>query len=526
MAPHFSNAIHKKSSLLIKYFFLFVLLFTGSIAVSQEEFTNDFIDEYEEFDFYAKPDKTNKLSRYFRNRIDTRMLKEIKFKQKDTRNQRIFLRFSLNSKKEPVYIKVSSPYSELNTSIREAFEKYDINKLNIPDINPLNGYLLQIISKEGNNTIVNCNSTIIYDRFPVFEGCESVANHGAMRKCINKQLEKHIVKNISAKELEKANVFGDVKLTPRFRVNTKGDLSNIKSLASTRNLGKELDRVVALFPAAKIPAMRNGNPSSIYIRGNVSLQIDSKDKNYEDKIIKSKNPNLKTDNDLALYFKQHITDTELKDIAFYRKQKSIKISFGINKKGKLMEVKTNLRNIKMNAKLVRLFKKYPLGQLNIERATVHTLYSYNIITKSTTKNVIQCNDVPYTTVFPVFNKKCETSKSPGDLKKCFSDNMSAFVKKEFDSKLANKTNLTGKIKMYALFKVDEIGNIIIHKVKAPNPFLSNGLRKILDNIPAVYKPGTAMGKITTTKLSLPVIYTRRSTSFETAKPFKTREARY
>jgi len=61
----------------------------------------------------------------------------------------------------------------------------------------------------------------------------------------------------------------------------------------------------------------------------------------------------------------------------------------------------------------------------------------------------------------IINKKY---KSLGDLKKCFSDNINASIKKEFDSKLVNKTNLTGKIRMYTLFKIDEIGNIIIDRV--------------------------------------------------------------
>lgn len=528
MTLHFSDFKIKIVTMFIKQSLLIIFLFTSIVAFPQINTSNDFKDKYEEFDFYASPDKTNKLSRFFRNRIDTRMLKVIKFKEKDLRKQRVFLRFSLNSDNEPVYVKVSSPYSELNTSIEEAFKRYDIKKLNIPEINPLNGYLLQIISMEGNTAIVNCNTTIIYDRFPVFEGCESVTNYGAMRKCINKQLEKHIVATISATELENAKVFGAVKLFPRFSVNDNGTLNIIKSVGPTKNLTKELDRIIALFPGAKTPAMRNGNPTTIFIKGNVVLQVGSTAKDYEDKVIQSKNKSLKTDNDLALYFKKHITEKELKNIAFFKKQQDIKISFGINKKGKLVDVKTTLRNIKMNAKLVRLFKKYPLEKLEITASDIKALYRYTIITKSVTKNVIQCNDKPNVSVFPVFNKKCDKSTSDKALRKCFTENISALLKKKFNTKLANKTNLTGKIRMIALIKVDKLGAITVSHVRAPNPFLSNWIEETLNAMSVVYKPGVFNEEIESTKIGVPIVFNRRSNAnnFETAKTFRTKKLRY
>jgi len=520
----FSIYKNVKSSIFIKQLVLLILLFTTPVSFSQAKSSMEFIDKFEEFDYYAKPDKTNKLSAYFRSEMDTRLLKAVKFKQPDARKQRVFLSFQLNSKNEPIAIKVTSPYSELNNNIIVAFKKYDIEKLNIPEINPKNTYLLQIISKANDKIIVNCSTTIIYDRFPVFEGCESVVSYNRMKTCINKQLEKHIVKNMSPDEIIKAKVFGYIMLHPRFIVDKKGGIKQIKSKAPSVNLTNELNRIVALFPKAKIPPTRNGNPTNLYYDGYVGLQIGSKDEKYEDEVLKSKDTTLKGNNSLALHFKKYITEKELKNIAFFRKQQHIKISFGINKKGKLIEVKTNLRNIKMNNKLVQIFKKFPFEKLNIVPSNILTLYSYNIITKSASKNVIQCNDEPLTSIFPIFNKKCEKSKSPGVLKKCFSENITRFLVKNFDSKLRNKTKLKGEIKIYAMFQVDTLGNIAIIKVRAPNPFLSNEIGEIINSIPKVYKPGLSNGEVVKTKIGAPVRFRIGSERHESApKAFRTRQ---
>ena len=492
------------SSIFLRQLLFIILLVISNIGFSQAVEPKEFSDKYEEFDYYSKPNKKNELSRYIRKHIDLGLLNAIKFKKKDTRKQRIFLTFRLNSKNKPVGIYVNSPYSELNESIKEAFKKYGIEKFYIPEINKLNTYVLQIISVEDNNAIVNCSTNIIYDRYPVFEGCESIVDYNSMRRCINNKLESYIIKNISHTEIINSRVIGNIKLYPKFRININGEIEQINSKAPTESLTKELNRIISIFPKAKTPPTRNGNPTNLFYSTHVRLQIDSKDGKYEEEVLKSYDSILNSNNDLAIHFKKYLNEKEINNIVFYRNQKNIKIYFGINKKGKLIELRTNHKDSKFNNRIVNIFRKYPLENLHIDSPNNLTIYSFNIITRSSSKNVINCNDEPYSRIFPVFNKRCGKSKTPGELKKCFHQNIANIIRRNYDKDLRYKTQLTGNIKIFTRFQVNEFGKIVKVKVRAPNPFLANEFEEILSSIPNVLKPGYSNGKAVKSFFSMPI----------------------
>ena len=482
--------------------FLFLISFHGfSQTIEYKTFTNKF----EEFDYYAKPNKNNNLSRYFESNIDTRLLKALKFRNPDNNKKRIFLTFRLNKNNKVIGIRVNSQYSELDNSISAAFKKYDIEKLNIPEKNTQNIYALQIISKEDDEAIVNCSTNIVYDRYPVFEGCESITSYNKMRRCINKELESHVIKSISPMEIKEAKILGDLNLEMKFIIDETGVVKNIKSKTPTESLTNELNRIIAQFPKAKIPPFRNGKPTRLFYKTNILLLIDSKDSIYQDDVEKANNTLLlNPNNQLALHFKKYISDKELKNIIFPIKQKHIKVFFSVNKKGEPIEVKTNSKDLKLNSKIVRIFKEFPFEKLNINSSNVLDLYSYHIISKEYDKNVIKCNDKPSVTTLPFFNKKCEKSKTPSELKKCFSNNMSNILIRKFDRHLRHKTTLTGDIKIRSSFVIDTLGKIINVKVKAPNPFLANEIERIIKTIPNVYKPSYFNGKPKNYPFSLPI----------------------
>lgn len=494
----------------MKEFLFSVLIIISLTGFSQTIEDKSFGDKYEEFDFYAKPSKKNNLSKYFRKTIDMGLLDAIKFPKKEEYKKRIFLTFIFNRKNKVTNIKVNSPYSELNNSIKEAFKNYDIKNLNIPEINGLNIYVVQVISREEGETIINCSTNIVYDRYPVFEGCESITSYSRMKSCINKKLESHIVKHISLEEIKKAKVLGFLELKPEFLVDEKGNIKGIKSKAPTENLTNELNRIVALFPKAKLSSTRNGKPSALFYKGYVSLIIDSEDGKYEEEVLKSNDSIFNPNNDLALHFKKYLNEENLKGLIFRGKQKNISLNFGINKKGQLIEVKTTSKDPKLNNKIVQIFKRFPMDKLNINPTNLLVLYSYNVITRVNDKNVIECNDKPLEMIYPFFNKKCEKSKSPEDLRNCLAQNISAIIKRKFDKDMYSRTKLRGDIRIYALFKIDPTGQIVDVKVRAPNPFLVNETEEILKGIPKMFKPAYKNGKAMTIKFSLPIRYAIRS----------------
>lgn len=482
-----------------------MLLLCMLITTNEFAQTKKFNDKYDEFDYYAKPSETSLLANYFKSKLTRNLVEAVNFKDSIGSHQRIFLTFRFNQENKVVMVKAHSAYAELNTEIEEAFKKFDINQLSIPEKSTLNNYALQIISRENNKNSINCNTVIVYERYPVFEGCESIDNYGKMKSCINKQLEAHIVKNISPQEIKKAKLLGKLQLYPKFIINEEGEIENIICKAPTDSLSAELKQLIALFPKAKKAATTNGQPSKFTYKGSIGLQIDTKDEKYEQTVLSVNDSILNPNNALALHFKQHLGEEDLKDIIFPINTKHIYIYFGINKKGKLTDLKSNTMSPKVNDQIIKIFKDFPLEKLNISQPNKLESYRYSLITKAH-KNIIECNDKPEIYAYPLFDKSCEKSSSALDVKSCFNDKISSIIIFEFDRQLKTKTKLTGEIRLLTKFEINTEGEFVNIKVKAPNPFLENEMIRIIKEIPKVYKPAYLNGKLTTSKFTIPVVF--------------------
>jgi hypothetical protein len=486
--------------------FLLLLFFTyTSISFSQAE-SNPFQNKYEEFEHYAKPDKTNKLSKYIRNHINTTLLNDYKVNDTIESKKHVYLTFKLDAQNKITNVNVISPYSELNKSIRDAFKDLDIDELNIPEKNIQNIYALQILSNEGNEMVVNCSTNIIYDRYPVFDGCQSVDTYSSMKSCLTKQLEAHIAKNISAVEIQKAKILGSLNLKVQFLVNETGAIEHIKCKAPTDSLTKDLNRIIALFPKAVIPPTRNGKPTNLQYKGSISLQVESNNEKYVEQALEPKDSILNPNNELALHFKKYLGENELKEIAMPLLQKKICLSFSIDKKGNPEEFKTNTNNPKIEANLIEIFKKFPFEKLNIKPNSILETYRYTIISWESNKKIIACEDRPNVYIPPLIKKECENLKNAHEAMICFNQYISTIIHNEFDTNLRSKTKLKGIIKIRCSFHVDPTGNIVKVKVYSPNPSFTNEMEEIIKGIPKMYKPAYLNGVAFETPFNLPISF--------------------
>jgi hypothetical protein len=299
-----------------------------------------------------------------------------------------------------------------------------------------------------------------------------------MKKCIDKILKNQIINNISASELEKVNVKGELKLFPKFLINNDGSLSNIKVKANTNEFSNEINRVVALLPKPIIPPMRNENPTGLFYRGVVNLF-----------------PNLSRENDLALHFKKYLSDKELQNIPFSKKQEEIRLIFSIDKKGKAVEIKTLnfYANKSSYDKLVSIFKKFPIEKLNINSKDILERYIYIVIIKSNNKTIVECSNTAWVEKEPIL-KGCEKSKNPTELKECTNEKMATHISRKFNNSLLDKIKRKGKIRMLCSYKVDTDGTIVDVKVKAPYLFLAKEVEKNIKEFPKVTAPAYQNGK--------------------------------
>ncbi len=114
------------------------------------------------------------------------------------------------------------------------------------------------------------------------------------------------------------------------------------------------------------------------------------------------------------------------------------------------------------------------------------------------------NEVPFSAIdkAPVY-PGCSGSNE--ELKRCFSEKLSAFVNENFDISLAKRLNVTGKQRITVIFKIDKEGNITNAKARAPHPDLAAHAVSIVESLPKL-KPGENAGKKVGVLYALPILF--------------------
>lgn len=123
-----------------------------------------------------------------------------------------------------------------------------------------------------------------------------------------------------------------------------------------------------------------------------------------------------------------------------------------------------------------------------------------------TESEMENADVPFAVIenVPVY-PGCN-GNSNVELKKCMSDNIAAFVNKNFDMKKIDALNLPPKIYRSAVqFKIDKEGNVVDVRARADIPEIENEAVRVISNLPQM-KPGKQRGKEVGVLYSLPIIF--------------------
>jgi protein TonB len=115
-------------------------------------------------------------------------------------------------------------------------------------------------------------------------------------------------------------------------------------------------------------------------------------------------------------------------------------------------------------------------------------------------------DVPYTMIqnAPVF-KGCE-GLSKTENKVCFDKKMKLFVQRNFNAGLANELGLnTGKYKIQTQFLIDEKGNVIDIKIRAPHTRLEKETERLIKKLPK-FTPGQQQNRFVRVRYVLPISF--------------------
>ena len=114
-------------------------------------------------------------------------------------------------------------------------------------------------------------------------------------------------------------------------------------------------------------------------------------------------------------------------------------------------------------------------------------------------------EVPFSVVeqVPTF-PGCESDDNE-TRKKCTSDAIAKFLSRKFNTDVGLGLGLSGKQRIYCVFKIDRDGNVNYIQTRSPHPRLSEEADRVLNLLPQM-SPGMQRGKPVTVPYSLPLIF--------------------
>lgn len=118
----------------------------------------------------------------------------------------------------------------------------------------------------------------------------------------------------------------------------------------------------------------------------------------------------------------------------------------------------------------------------------------------------EVEDVPFAVIenVPIY-PGCEKFKTNDERKKCMSEKISDFVNKNFDTDLGSELGLSGVNRVIVQFKINEKGNIVDVRSRAPHPRLEQEAARVINKLPKM-QPGKQRGKPVGVMYSLPIVF--------------------
>ncbi len=121
------------------------------------------------------------------------------------------------------------------------------------------------------------------------------------------------------------------------------------------------------------------------------------------------------------------------------------------------------------------------------------------------EDVVADAEIPFGVIekIPVY-PGCE-NLSQAEAKKCFSKNVNQLVGSKFNTNLGKESGLTGRLKMYVKFKIDNKGNVVNIAARAPHPQLEAEAIRVINELPKM-TPGVQDGVNVGVMYSLPIVF--------------------
>ena len=114
-------------------------------------------------------------------------------------------------------------------------------------------------------------------------------------------------------------------------------------------------------------------------------------------------------------------------------------------------------------------------------------------------------EVPFSVIenVPIF-PGCDKGNN-AQRRKCMSQKITKFVQRKFNTDLAGDLGLSGRQRISVIFKIDQNGDVVGVRARAPHPRLVKEATRVINLLPKM-KPGRQRGRAVIVPYSLPIIF--------------------
>ncbi|WP_299434906.1 peptidylprolyl isomerase [uncultured Aquimarina sp.] len=131
--------------------------------------------------------------------------------------------------------------------------------------------------------------------------------------------------------------------------------------------------------------------------------------------------------------------------------------------------------------------------------------------------ILREQNIPFASVDVVpKTQNCKELTDQSLIKKCVSDEISKFVTKNFNIKIAEDIGLTGVNRIYVRFKIDTEGNIVGVQSRGPAIELEEEANRVISSLPKMI-PGEFQGEKVNVLYSLPIVFQVHNSSSENSE---------
>ncbi|WP_158009607.1 energy transducer TonB [Tenacibaculum todarodis] len=224
-----------------------------------------------EFDDVFKPTTTNDFALFLKEKLTQ---SDINSANLNRFNNRLKIYFELDAKEKPINISTNARSEKLEKKVIEIFKKYDISKATFLNNHKANRYFTPIILHNNGKNEVYTNSIMGYSRIPIFPECEKSLNATMAKKCYNQTIRNVVAYNFNAKMASSLGLRpGKKRIFVNFKIDTLGNITDIKSRASHYLLKKEAERIVKKL-SKPAPAIFGNKPQTTNFTLPITFSLD------------------------------------------------------------------------------------------------------------------------------------------------------------------------------------------------------------------------------------------------------------